>query len=224
VVAVARRTDRLEALCREIVAEGGSAEPLTLDCSDAEATFAAVRAVDARRPLDLVIANAGKGGVTPAYRPDFAAVRRVLELNLVGACATLHGALPGMLERRRGHLVGMASVAGFGRGLPRLSAYCASKAGLIAFLESLRVDLDRNGIDVTTVCPGFVRTEMTARLSKKVPFVVERDEAVRIILASLDRREAMCTFPPPVVAALEGLRFLPSAVYARIARFGKSLY
>jgi short-subunit dehydrogenase len=224
VVAAARRKDRLDQLCAEIAQRGGSAEALPLDCSDGDATYEAVRALDDRRPLDLVIANAGAGHATPAYRPDWPTTRKVLELNLVGAAATLHGALPGMLARRRGHLVGMASVAGFGRGLPKLSAYCASKAGLVAFMESLRVDLDRNGIDVTTVCPGFVRTEMTAQLKRTAPFIVERDAAVEIILRGLDRRVSLCSFPLPVAAALRTLRFIPDPVYDRIGRLGKSLY
>lgn len=211
VVAAARRRDRLEALVREIGAAGGQAEALALDVGDGDATFAAVRAVDARLPLDLVVANAGIGGITPGKKLDWTRVRDILTTNLVGAAATISAAVPGMVARGRGHVVGVASVAGF-RGLPRFAAYSASKAGLITLLESLRIDLKPTGVAVTTVCPGYVDTELLTP-GKKHPFLVPLDEAVATILAAVDDKKAMCTFPAPIVASLKAAQLLPRPVY-----------
>jgi short-subunit dehydrogenase len=211
VVVAARRKPELDALVAEIRAGGGQAEAMVLDVSDADATHDAVRALDERLPLDLVIANAGVGGGTPSKRTTWPEVRRILDVNMQGAVATLMGALPGMVARDRGHLVGVASVAGF-RGLPKFSAYSASKAALISFLESMRLDLHATGIAVTAVCPGFVRTEMTKDV-KGTLFIVEPDEAARLILRSLERRDPMCTFPLPVSTVMRSLPFIPTALY-----------
>jgi short-subunit dehydrogenase len=104
----------------------------------------------------------------------------------------------------------VASVAGF-RALPKFSAYSSTKAALITFLEATRLDLHKTDLAVTTVCPGFVRTEMTAKVQSRL--MVELDDAVRTILRSLDRREAMCTFPLPVATAMRSLPFIPNSVY-----------
>ena len=173
VVVAARRRDRLDELVREIDALGGRGEALVLDVSDGDATFAAVHALDARLPLDLVVANAGIGGVTPGKKLEWTRVKAILETNLVGAAATLSGALPGMVERGDGRVVAVASVAGF-RGLPRFGAYSASKAALITLCESLRIDLHGTGVSVTTVCPGYVQTELLTP-GKSHPFVVSVD-------------------------------------------------
>jgi len=222
VVAAARRRERLDELVGEIVAAGGRAEALILDAADGDATFAAVRALDARRPLDLVIANAGVGGITPGKKLDWTRVRAILETNLVGAAATLTAVVTGMLARGRGCVVGIASVAGF-RGLPRFGAYSASKAGLITFLESLRVDLHGTGVSVTTVCPGYVQTEMLTP-GKSHPFVVAADDAARKILDATDAGDAMCTFPAPIVAGMRATQMLPRPLYEFIATRSKVKY
>jgi short-subunit dehydrogenase len=211
VVAAARRRDRLQSLVDEIAAAGGRAEALELDCGDADATHAAVQKIDARLPLDLVIANAGVGKRMSGKHLEWEAVKQMLNTNLMGAIATLCAAAPGMVERKRGHLVGVASLAGL-RGLPKYGAYCASKAGLITFLESLRVDLRAVDIAVTAICPGYVRTEMTAGV-KDARFMVELDDAVKIILRAIDRREFMCSFPMPMAAPMRAISLLPSSAY-----------
>ena len=210
VVVAARRRDRLDELAREI---GG--EALALDVADGDATFAAVRALDDRLPLDVVVANAGIGGITPGRKLDWTRVRNILTTNLVGAAATISAAVPGMIARGDGRIVGVASVAGF-RGLPRFAAYSASKAGLITLLESLRVDLAGTGVSVTTVCPGYVQTEMLTP-GKSHPFVVAADEAARLIVAAADKRDSMCTFPAPIVAGMRAAQLLPRPLYEFIA-------
>jgi len=220
VYVAARRRAELEALVGEIARAGGRAEALVLDVADADATYEAVSKLDARDPLDLVVANAGIGVGTPAKKAPWSQVRNVLSINLMGAAATLMGALPGMVARNRGHLVGIASVAGF-RGLPKFNAYSGSKAGLIAFLESTRLDLHSTDVAVTTVCPGFVRTEMTGKVKARG---MALDEAVRIIRQALAERRAVCTFPRTTRAAMTAVSLLPDSVYEFLATRAKVPY
>lgn len=208
VVAAARRKEQLDALA----AESPNIEPLVLDVSDCDRTHDTVRALDEKLQLDLVIANAGVGAPTRAQSLEWKTVKHIFDVNVMGATATLAGALPGMVARNRGHIAGVSSVAAF-RGLPRFAAYCSSKALLSTFLESLRVDLRKSGVAVTTVHPGYVRTEMTAKNKFRMPFIVELDDAVATILGALDRRDGDCSFPLPVVAALRTARALPSPLY-----------
>jgi short-subunit dehydrogenase len=211
VFAAARRRNELESLVDEITRAGGRAEALVLDVADADATYDAVSKLDAREPLELVVANAGVGKSTPAKRAPWSDVRQVLSVNVMGAVATLMGALPGMVARNRGHLVGIASLAGF-RGLPKFNAYSSSKAALITFLESTRIDLHKTEIAVTTVCPGFVRTDFTANI-KSSTRQVELPDAVRIIRNALRGRAAVCTFPRGAAAAMTAVSLLPDSVY-----------
>ncbi|MDB4964596.1 MAG: oxidoreductase [Myxococcales bacterium] len=215
VVVAARRKERLDSLVGEIAAAGGRGEALVLDASDGDATYEAVRAVDARLPLDLVIANAGIGGITPGKKLVWERVRDILQTNLVGAAATISAAMPGMVARGDGRIVGIASVAGF-VALPRFAAYSASKAGLITLLESLRIDLHGSGVSVTTVCPGYVDTDLLTP-GKKHPFLVALDDAVATILRAVDKREAMCTFPAQIVVPLKAAQLLPRPLYEFVA-------
>jgi short-subunit dehydrogenase len=220
VVAAARRKAALDALVGSILHAGGSAEAIVLDCADGDATHAAVRALDERLQLDLVIANAGWGHATPARGIDWPTVKAILDLNVQGAAATLCGALPGMVARGRGHLVGVASLAGF-RGLPRSAAYSASKSALATFLESLRVDLRDTPVSVTTICPGYVKTELTADRPYTMPFLMELDDAVAAMVRGIERRDAVCAFPLPLYSTMRALRFLPDSLYDFIAARSK---
>jgi short-subunit dehydrogenase len=220
IIATARRKAELDSLVAEIKAEGGSAEAMVLDCSNADATYEAVRSLDRRKPLDLVIANAGAGFPTPALALDWHGVKQILDLNVLGTAATLSGALTGMVKRNSGQLVAMASLAGY-RGLPGSAAYCASKAALISFCESLRIDLRDSGISVTTICPGFVETDMTAKIKGKLPFLVKLDDAVAVMCKAIENREAHCAFPRPMAAAARGGQLMPGSVYEWVASKGK---
>jgi short-subunit dehydrogenase len=209
VFAAARRQQQLDALVAEIVAAGGRAEAIAMDVRDSDATYEAVRKLDEREPLDLVVANAGLGDRTKATRFQWPRAKEILEINLFGAIATLAGALPGMIARNRGHLVGVASVAAF-HGMPTYSAYGASKAGLRSFLDSTRADLHKTQLKVTTVCPGYVETEMTVGLKSKL--MIGCDEAVATILKSLDAGDTMCAFPARVVLPIRALALLPDSM------------
>jgi short-subunit dehydrogenase len=113
------------------------------------------------------------------------------------------------LERGGGHLVGISSLASF-RGLPRMAGYCASKAGLNALLDALRVELRPRGIAVTTICPGWVRTPMTEKLTVPQPHRLEAPDAARRIVEAIRRRRPFYAFPAPAARRLRLLRWLPA--------------
>jgi short-subunit dehydrogenase len=121
--------------------------------------------------------------------------------------------LPDMLRRGSGHLVGISSVAAF-KGLPTAAAYSASKAGLNAYLESLRISLRRERIAVTAICPGFVRTEMTAGLAW-MPWALEADVAARRMVRAIARRRKVYCFPRRMRALMRVTGWLPDWVMAR---------
>lgn len=219
VFAAARRLEQLEALSREAEGLSGRVEPVALDVAQEEATLEQVRSLDARTGgLDLVVANAGVGDDTPATRLDWAVVKRTLDVNVTGAAATLCAALPQMVERGRGHLVGVASLAAY-RGLPRMAAYSASKAFLSTFCESLRVDLQGTGVQVTCIYPGFVKSEMTAKNKPgSMPFLLETHDAVDRMGRAIERGQATFAFPWPTATASRLLKAMPDALYTLAVR------
>ena len=217
--AAARRADRLEALRAE---GGGLVTPLELDVADGPATFARVQALDGESGgLDLVIANAGVGERTSLRTLDYASVQRMIEVNVAGASATLLGAAPGMVARRRGHLVGMSSLAGL-VPFPRSAAYCASKAYLAMFLDSLRLDVARHGVAVTAIHPGYVRSEMTDRNPVgEMPFLLETGDAVERMGRALLRRQARHLFPWQAALMVRAIGALPGGLWQRLAGRGR---
>lgn len=213
VALAARRTTRLEELAGKIRAAGGEALCLTCDVTDRGSVRAAVdRCTNELGPVTRLVANAGIGGPTPASRFDGIRVEEILRTNVLGAVYCIEAVLPGMLERKEGHLVGISSLAGF-RGVPGVSAYSASKAALTAMLESLRIELRPRGIFVTTICPGFVKTELTEKRKNKMPFLMELEDAAKSIHSAIRRRKRLHAFPWPFSAFVKSGRLLPAALY-----------
>jgi NAD(P)-dependent dehydrogenase (short-subunit alcohol dehydrogenase family) len=160
-------------------------------------------------PTDLLFANAGIGRETSAldfHAQDFEAMVRV---NLLGVANSIETVLPGMLSRRRGQLVGISSLASY-RGLPLMAGYCATKAGVNALLEGLRVELRPHGISVTIICPGWVRTPLTEAVGVPMPHLLEVAQASRLILRAVSQRKAFYAFPRPAVRQVRLLRWLPA--------------
>jgi len=225
VIACARREDALDALVGAIAARGGKARAVVLDVADTEATVATLRRLDdEHRGLELVIANAGVGLVEGHDAHSWEALGPACHTNFTGAVATLTAVLPRMIARRRGHLVGISSLASFG-ALPDAAAYCAPKAGLSMFLDCLRLDLAPHGIAVTTVAPGFVRTAMIERSTHPMPQIVEPDRAARLIWRRLRRRPARIDFPQPLAFFTRLFGGLPRVLHDRLMKLlpGRSL-
>jgi short-subunit dehydrogenase len=213
VYAAARRRENLEALANEALAAGAHIEPVELDVAHVDNTLASLRELDASSGgLDLVIANAGVGIETNARRLKWEQVKQTIDVNVTGAAATLCAVLPQMVERKRGHVVGVASLAAY-RGLGRNAAYSASKAYLSTFMESLRVDLRGSGVNVTCIYPGFVKSEMTAQNKFTMPFLLETEEAVELMGKAILRGETQYAFPWQMARLMGLVRTLPNALF-----------
>jgi short-subunit dehydrogenase len=211
----ARRAERLEDLAREIRAAGSEASVHVVDVRDVEDLTRTIRAADdAVGGLDLVIANAGIGTHRFSGKLSWADCEPTLRVNVDGAVATLVALMDRMVERRRGHLVGISSLAQY-RGLPKSAVYSASKAFLSTFLEGLRVDLRTAGIAVTDVRPGFVRTEMTEKNTHPMPFILDAPEAAEIIARGVAAKAPVVAFPWQLATVVRSASVLPPAIYDR---------
>jgi short-subunit dehydrogenase len=168
--------------------------------------------------VEVLVACAGYGTLTLV--PDLAldALRRTFEVNLFGVAECIEAVLPGMLRRGSGHIVGVASLAGY-RGFPWMISYSASKAALIAYLEALRPGLAKRGITVTTVCPGFVRTAMSTGVPyKRKMKMLEPEEAARYLARAVLRRPRNCVFPWSMRMGLTILKLMPDRVFDWLMR------
>lgn len=215
VVVAARRLELLAELAAEITSAGGRATTLALDVSDAARVEAEVRALDERvGGLDLVIANAGMGRECWSGKLTWDRCAGTIAVNVSGAVATLVAALPAMVERGHGHIVGISSLAQY-RGLPSNAVYAASKAFLSTFLEGVRIDLQGTGVAVTDVRPGFVRTPMTASNKGPMPWLLEPEAAADHVLRGLKNREDVVAFPWQLASVVQAASLLPNALYDR---------
>jgi len=210
----AARTAAVADACR---ARGAAAEAAVIDVADRAAMAAWVEACDARAPLDLVVANAGISAGMGGAGEDEAQARRLFATNVDGVLNTVWPAIPRMRARRAGQIALMSSLAGY-RGYPGAPAYCATKAAVKAWGEALRGALARDGVTVSVICPGWVRSRMTAGNRFPMPFLVEADRAAAIIRRGLDRRRARIAFPFPVAFAAWLFMTLPAGVGDLLAR------
>jgi len=213
---IARRRERLEALAAECRAFGVRTAVASADVSDREKTLAAFRAIRAELgPIDLLIANSGIGKPTPLDPLDMALVDNMIRVNYLGVVYAVEGVLPEMLERRKGHIAAVSSLASY-KGIPGESGYCSSKAAVNFYLEGLRIQLRNRGIAVTTVCPGFIKTPMTEVNEFPMPFVISADKAAQKILHALARKKKVFNFPWTTSLMMRSLRWMPDWLVARI--------
>ena len=214
----ARRPAELDAVAASLP-DAARVATCTGDVRDAGALAGAVAGFCTRFGAPgIVIANAGVShGTLTEFAEDGAVFRAILDTNLLGLVHTFQPCIAPMRAAGGGVLVGIASVAGF-RGLPGAGAYSASKAAAISYLESLRVELAGSGIDVVTICPGYVATPMTEKNPYRMPFLVDADEGARLIARAVARRARFYVFPWPMAVLGAVLRRLPRPLYDLIAR------
>ena len=199
---------------KELLAKGANVAYALADVTDAEGLRKAVRRIEEFiGPTGVLVACAGIGGLTRVPDLDLDGLRAMLVVNVVGVAQSIDTVLPGMIERGRGHIVGVSSVAGY-RGLPWMASYSASKAALSAYLEALRPALKLRGVTITTACPGFVRTALTldTPFRKPVP-MMEPEQAGRWIARAALRRPRNCVFPLSTSLGMAFLRHLPDPVF-----------
>jgi hypothetical protein len=192
---VARRKEVLDQLAGELRKTGATVHAIAADVSDTDAMKrAATSFVEAAGGVDLVIANAGVGIKSALLDGEVEELAKLMQINVVGVTNTIVPFVPGMVRQGSGVLLAVSSMAGW-RAIPGRAAYSASKAAVITFMDGLRMDLTGTGVHAMTICPGFVRTPMTAVLTHRLPFLVELEDAVDQITGAIDRRERTWTFP-----------------------------
>jgi short-subunit dehydrogenase len=208
---MARREDLLAKLAASL---GTPCEFYPCDVRDARGMNQAAAHFMARHgPPDIVIGNAGISiGTLTEHPEDLEAMREVLEINVMGLVTTFQPFVAPMRARGSGRLVGIASVAGF-RGLPGATAYSASKAAAIRYLEGLRVELRGTGVGVTTICPGYIRTEMTRRNKYPMPFLIDADDAVRRFARVIDAGQSYAVIPWQMAIVGRILTVLPNWIF-----------
>ena len=214
---LARREDVLSELVEQIKAQNGNAMALAADVRDSKAVRAAADRCRAELgPIDVMIANAGIGSTNPASQLDPEQVAQVIDINVLGAVNSVTAVLPEMVERGSGQLVAISSLAGY-RGLAKSAAYCASKAALSSFFESLRIDLRQTGVTVTIIHPGFIKTPLTAGREAKMPYLMELDDAVKKIVTAIEKGKKSYAFPWQLATIVRAGMIMPIAMYDWIA-------
>ena len=208
VVISGRNQARLQAVAD--ACKGGEVQVVTLDVANRDGNQAAAETIRARfGALDSVVLNAGICEYVDLPVFDTASIKRVMDINFMGFVYGVEAALPLLRDGNTPHLVGMSSTVAY-TGLPRAEAYGASKAAIRYFLQSLRVDLLPQGIDVSIICPGFVKTPLTDENDFPMPMRITAEEAARAIRRGMERRAHEIRFPTLFALILRGLAILPS--------------
>lgn len=213
---VGRRIEALEETAKSVRELGAEALLLVADVADRASIENAIQEAEAwAGGLDVVVANAGigTGGSRLALAKD---VEQVTATNYLGAVWTLLSASTGMMERRKGTLVAISSVAAL-RGLPRGAEYSASKAALDTFTDGLRVQLKPSNVKMLLVRPGFVKTPLSEKVKSK-PFEVSAEDAARRIVKAIASDRRVLDFPFPLATIMRVVGVLPTWLYERVAR------
>jgi len=214
---VARRTQQIEQWAQENKLAADRYAVYGADVAEMDSIVAAGRACIARQGLpDVVIANAGISvGVDSAFREDLEVIARTFAVNNIGMAATFHPFITPMTQRGRGTLVGIGSVSAI-RGLPGHGAYCASKAAVVSYCESLRGELRRSGVNVVTICPGWVDTPLTQRNRYAMPFMLQPEELADRAYRAIEAGVSYRVIPWQMAVVAKLLRLLPNAMFDRL--------
>ena len=206
----ARRADQLAEVSEGLMLE------VAADVTDpASLTAAADQIRRELGPIDIAVLSAGYWKQMDAHDWDTGTFNRHVQVNLIGMSNSIAAVLPEMLDRHCGVIAGISSVAGY-RGLTGSEAYGATKAGQINLLESLRIQTARDGVRVITICPGFVRTDLTAVNDFPMPFIIDADTAGRAICDGLERGRAEIVFPVRMALLMKAARLVPVGLWSAL--------
>lgn len=211
---VARRTEEIKSWFSRHNISLDRYKIYSADVSDIDGIVAAGKACIAAQGLpDVVIANAGISvGVDTAIRDDLDQLAQTFATNNIGLAATFHPFIEGMLLRKSGKLVGIGSVAAI-RGMPGHGAYCGSKAAVISYCESLRGELRGSGVQVVTICPGYIKTPMTEKNNFPMPFLMEADDFAKQSLVKIEAGSSYSVIPWQMGVVAKLLRLMPNALF-----------
>lgn len=210
---LARRQERLQDVARQVTERGGEAAALTADVTSHNSVRDAMdRAVAAFGPVDVLVANSGISPNMSAEELDVALVEETMRVNYFGVVYAMEDVLPAMIERGDGVILAVSSLAAF-RGLPKSAPYCASKSALSAWMQSLRTDLVNSGVTLITSHPGYMKTAMTDDVEIDMPYMVDVDDAARLLVEGIQTRTPEINFPWQLVTMVKLAGMLPSRLY-----------
>ena len=213
---IARRTSETKSWATQHGMDTDRFQVYSGDVAIVDSIVAACQACLEQQGLpDVVVANAGISlGVDTAVRTDLEVMSRVFATNNIGMAATFHPFVQGMRDRGSGKLVGIGSVAGI-RGLPGHGAYCASKAAVIAYCESLRGELRGAGVKVVTICPGYIDTPLTRKNRYSMPFLMQPEAFAAQAFAAIEAGVSYRVIPWQMGLVAKVLRLLPNSLFDR---------
>lgn len=212
----ARRTTQVQAWAEAHSLSADCYHIYSAEVSQIDSIVAAGQAcISAQGVPDVVIANAGISiGMDSAMREDLDVMVQTFAVNTIGVAATFHPFVAAMAARGSGALVGIGSVAGI-RGVPGHGAYCASKAALISYCESLRGELRSSGVKVVTICPGYVDTPLTRKNRYAMPFLLPAGAFADKAFAAIQAGHSYRVIPWQMGVVAKLLRLLPNALFDR---------
>lgn len=214
---ISRREDRLRELCDQVAQTDGKAVYAVANIVERDSVLTAVDAIrEQLGPIDMLIANAGVGDPDAIEPFDAATFERLMQVNWFGLVYSIEAVLPAMLERGEGYLVAVSSLRAY-RGLPGFAAYSATKSAIKTLMEGLRVELSDRGIDVTTLCPGFVDTAMTVDKNFPKPWMMQPEDAARRMIAAMERRRKVLNFPWQLAVMTRLGQVMPDWIIRRMA-------
>jgi short-subunit dehydrogenase len=203
-----RNAPRLSAVASLCTGKGAAVETGIIDVRDREGMNRWLAAFNGAHPIDLLVANAGISVPPEEAGESEQGVRDVLDVNVGGVLNSVLPVIPLMRKRKSGQIAVTSSLAGI-RGMPSYPAYSASKVAVRAFGEALRGSLKPNGIEVSVICPGFIRTPMTDNNAFPMPLIMSAEKAADIIIKGLERNKPRIAFPLALYLPLLLLSFLP---------------
>lgn len=210
IAAIDLRPESLEKLMGDLKAQNGAGGWELGDVTDRASLHRAVAALEQRvGPIRILVANAGIGIETSALTFQAEDIEKQLDVNLMGVVNSIDAVLPGMLSRGTGQLVAISSLASY-HGVPRMAGYCASKAGLNAVMDAIRLELRPKGIVCTTICPGWIRTPLTENLPDPKPAMMTVEDAARRIVRAIRQRRRYYAFPYPTLGMVRLLNWVPT--------------
>lgn len=215
-----RDQQRLDLLAEQCRQRGSQVNTVLCDMRDHRLLMECLAEVCLKEVPDLVIANAGVSVTAHEQGEQWEQIETVIGINLLATMATVQAVLPAMRKRGRGQIALISSLAAW-YGLPVTPSYAASKAAIKNYGESLRIALADEGIKVSVVLPGFVRSAMSRSVPGPKPLLMDADQAARQIRTGLVREKKLISFPFPLSLGCRLLAVMPTAVADRlISRFG----
>ena len=214
---LSRKKNVLDNIAAELKDYGSNIIPLQCDVRNKEEIKSAIQIVRRKfGEIDIAILNSGVSGRSKVENFNSTEAENTFGVNVLGLIYCVEELLPNFIIEKKGMIVGVSSLAD-GRGFPKSGFYCASKAAVTKFLESLRVELKKYNVKVITVKPGFVKTPMTDKNDFNMPFLMPPERAAQIILNGVKKEKRLIQFPFPTVLGAKLLRIIPDFLFDKIA-------